>query len=57
MKKESKNWFDSHVIVSGLGKKANKEIKKSIEEKLAKDLDKETAMAYVDAMIDLGLGK
>ena len=56
-KKALQDWFDSHVIVSGLDKKANKKIKESLKAKLAKDLDKETAMVYVDAMVDLGLGK
>ena len=40
-KKEAKDWFDSHVIVSGLDKKANKKIKESLKERLAKDLERE----------------
>ena len=36
-KKEVKDWFDSHVIVSGLDKKANKKIKESLKERLAKE--------------------
>ena len=40
-KKALQDWFDSHVIVSGLDKKANKKIKESLKERLAKDLERE----------------